>query len=105
MTRTHLDLDRIDGLAGRLRESKAEVLRLLAKDAGSLKAASVISGWIWDTDSALADLTALITRIRELEEALDKLRSYSVDIEAGRINYRPLDHIAVADAALQRKTP
>ena len=71
MTLTHLDLDRIDGLAGRLRESKAEVLRLLAKDAGSLKAASVISGWIWDTDSALADLTALITRIRELEEALE----------------------------------
>ncbi len=37
----------------------------------------------------------------ELREALKKLRAYNVDIEAGRINYRPRDHITVIDAALQ----
>ena len=39
-------------------------------------------------------------RIEALEAALRKVRSYSVDIEAGRINYRPKDHIQVIDAAL-----
>jgi hypothetical protein len=35
-----------------------------------------------------------------LREALEKLRSYNVDIHMGRINYRPWDHIAVIDRAL-----
>ena len=39
-------------------------------------------------------------RLAQYEEALAKLRSYNVDVEAGRINYRPKDHIAVIDAAL-----
>lgn len=33
-------------------------------------------------------------------KALEKLKSYNVDIRDGRINYRPEDHIAVCDAAL-----
>ena len=109
MTLTHLDLDRIDGLAERLRESKAEVLRLLAKDAGSLKAASVIAGWIWDTDSALADLTAMITRIRELEGALTEAREGCQLLEdlcaCGSDDDYVTDLLAKIDAALQRKTP
>lgn len=39
-------------------------------------------------------------RIEKLETALRKVRSYNADIAAGRINYRPEDHIAVIDAAL-----
>ncbi len=35
-----------------------------------------------------------------LVKALEKLRSYNVDIAAGRINYRPHDHIQVIDDAL-----
>jgi hypothetical protein len=35
-----------------------------------------------------------------LREALEQLRSYNVDIAAGRINYRPQDHIDVIDRAL-----
>lgn len=38
----------------------------------------------------------------DLYEALEKLRSYNEDIAAGRINYRPEDHMAVADAALAK---
>jgi hypothetical protein len=37
----------------------------------------------------------------ELRAALLKVRSYNVDIAAGRINYRPEDHIAVIDAAVE----
>ncbi len=37
-----------------------------------------------------------------LLEALQKIRSYNQDILAGRINYRPDDHIAVIDAAIAR---
>lgn len=35
--------------------------------------------------------------------ALEKVRSYNVDIIANRINYRPRDHIQVIDAALTPK--
>lgn len=45
------------------------------------------------------------TTLASAREALEKLRSYNVDIEAGRINYRPLDHIAVIDAALSPQEP
>jgi hypothetical protein len=44
---------------------------------------------------------SLKARIEELEEALEKVRSYNVDIAAGRINYRPHDHIQVIDMALK----
>ena len=44
----------------------------------------------------------LIAAAPDLYEALEKLRSYSDAIAAGRINYRPGDHIAVADAALAK---
>lgn len=37
---------------------------------------------------------------RGLREALEKLKGYNEDIAAGRINYRPEDHISVAEAAL-----
>ena len=36
----------------------------------------------------------------QLAQALEKVRSYNEDIVAGRINYRPEDHIQVIDAAL-----
>ena len=35
-----------------------------------------------------------------LVKTLQKIRSYNVDIAAGRINYRPHDHIQVIDEAL-----
>lgn len=37
--------------------------------------------------------------------ALEKVRSYNVDIHAGRINYRPWDHIQVIDLALTSTPP
>jgi hypothetical protein len=40
-----------------------------------------------------------------LMKALEKVRSYNVDIAAGRINYRPGDHIAVIDEALAKVSP
>jgi len=43
-------------------------------------------------------------RIEALEAALREVRSYNVDIDAGRINYRPKDHIQVIDAALAPET-
>ena len=60
MTLTHLDLDRIEGLAGRLRES------------GTKNAPRNSNGvYMSICDEAADDITALITRIRELEEALE----------------------------------
>jgi hypothetical protein len=41
-----------------------------------------------------------MTDTETLRRALEKIRSYNVDIAAGRINYRPEDHIEVIDAAL-----
>ncbi len=45
----------------------------------------------------------LKAEIEQLRAALKKVRSYNVDIAAGRINYRPQDHLAVIDAALSGK--
>ena len=42
--------------------------------------------------------------LEALEAALREVRSYNVDIDAGRINYRPKDHIQVIDAALAPET-
>jgi LmbE family N-acetylglucosaminyl deacetylase len=39
-------------------------------------------------------------QIDALVKAMEKVRSYNVDIAAGRINYRPHDHIQVIDEAL-----
>jgi hypothetical protein len=38
---------------------------------------------------------------QRLRSALEKLLSYNRDIRDGKINYRPEDHIQVAEAALQ----
>jgi hypothetical protein len=46
------------------------------------------------------DLREAAAEIMRLREALLKVRSYNEDIDAGRINYRPRDHIQVIDAAL-----
>lgn len=46
------------------------------------------------------DLEKLESRVEELTKALEKIRSYNVDIAAGRINYRPHDHIQVVDEVL-----
>lgn len=40
----------------------------------------------------------------EMLEALTVLRGYNLSIQLGRINYRPEDHIAVADAAIAKAT-
>lgn len=40
------------------------------------------------------------TREVRLEAALKKLVSYNEDVAAGKINYRPEDHIEVANAAI-----
>jgi hypothetical protein len=37
-----------------------------------------------------------------MREALEKLRAYNEDVLAGRINYRPEDHISVIETALPR---
>jgi hypothetical protein len=62
-------------------------------------------------EQAADRLEALEAENKLLREALSKLRSYNVDIAAGRINYRPEDHIAVVDkgmlaahAALRKET-
>lgn len=46
------------------------------------------------------ELEAAADHIDVLVKALEKIRSYNVDIAAGRINYRPHDHIQVVDEAL-----
>jgi hypothetical protein len=45
-------------------------------------------------------IASLRAKVDELTKALEKLHSYNVDIHTGRINYRPLDHIQVINAAL-----
>lgn len=52
---------------------------------------------------ANADLIVrAVNSFADLVGALEKVRSYNVDIHAGRINFRPLDHIAVIDRALAK---
>ena len=58
-------------------------------------------GMDWAT-VAVSEVDAAAARIEELEAALLKVRSYNEDIHRGRINYRPLDHIQVIDAVLQK---
>jgi hypothetical protein len=50
--------------------------------------------------NASREVDGLKARVVALEVALEKVRSYNVDIAAGRINYRPHDHIQVIDEAL-----
>lgn len=52
---------------------------------------------------AVADAAFICKAVNSHEamvKALEKVRSYNVDIAAGRINYRPHDHIQVIDEAL-----
>ena len=58
------------------------------------KARWLIAAW------NMAGNCAWKTASEVLEAALRKVRSYNVDIDAGRINYRPKDHIQIIDAAL-----
>jgi len=55
---------------------------------------------VTDYEIVTEEMVKLKTRVAVLEAALRKVRSYNVGIAAGRINYRPEDHIAVIDAAL-----
>lgn len=104
MTLTHLDLDRIEGLAGRLRDGIAvrpmETADGLMPDLGAT--ASMMA-------EAASDLTALITRIRELEGALTEAREGCQLLEdlcaCGSDDDYVTDLLAKIDAALQRKTP
>jgi hypothetical protein len=58
-----------------------------------------------ELEEACSDLYKFIRENIELRKALEKLRSYNVDIAAGRINYRPHDHILVIDKALSTPAP
>jgi len=49
-----------------------------------------------------AEVAELREQLATAAKALEKLISYNEDIAAGRINYRPFDHIAVAKFALPR---
>lgn len=57
-------------------------------------------GYINSSDHA--DILAAIAdaEIQPLIEALEKLKSYNEAIRDGQINYRPEDHIFVAESAL-----
>jgi hypothetical protein len=68
---------------------------------GSLSTEVDLVLWVQLEPKEAADhITSLKARIVALEVALEKVRSYNVDIAAGRINYRPHDHIQVIDEAL-----
>lgn len=51
----------------------------------------------------LSLLDAERKRVQELEGALRKLKSYNEDIRDGKINYRPQDHIQVAESLLSKE--
>ena len=53
----------------------------------------------WNTTTQTAEAT-----IERLTRAIEKVISYNEDIDAGRINYRPKDHIEVLRAALASTT-
>jgi len=53
---------------------------------------------------AINSHASLKARIKELETALRTIRDYNADIIAGRINYRPYDHIRIIDIALNPTT-
>ena len=53
-------------------------------------------------EEAVEQIADLAGQREKLLAALKKLKSYNEDILAGRINYRPEDHIAVAEAAIQQ---
>jgi hypothetical protein len=61
---------------------------------------SQLSKWEDAASKLLAQLKEREARIERLEAALRKVREYNEDIAAGRINYRPEDHIEVIDSAL-----
>lgn len=52
------------------------------------------------TEAQAAMLRAAKERNQDLVRALVKVRSYNIDIDAGRINYRAKDHIQVIDEVL-----
>jgi len=58
-----------------------------------------------DAYECVEDLCSMISRLQEenrgLREALEKLTGYNRDIRDGKINYRPHDHIDVAEEALR----
>lgn len=53
-------------------------------------------------ENAAIEIFKLRAEVHSMKTALEKLRSYNVDIAAGRINLRPQDHIEVIDRALGR---
>lgn len=53
-----------------------------------------------DATRRVEESNIILAKLINAEAALQKLRSYNVDIAAGRINYRPHDHIQVIDEAL-----
>jgi hypothetical protein len=57
-------------------------------------------GYQEEDDANCAIIVKAVNSHDALVKALQKVRSYNVDIDAGRINYRPRDHIQVIDEAL-----
>lgn len=53
---------------------------------------------------AAARIRALEAEVGKLRGALEKVRSYNVDIAAGRLNYRPHDHIYVIESAIRSRS-
>lgn len=51
-------------------------------------------------EEAAVEIFKLRAERQSLRNAIEKVRSYNVDIQRGRINYRPEDHIKVLDGAL-----
>lgn len=60
---------------------------------------------IWLRNSVIEQINEEVFKLREenaaMKAALEKVRSYNIDIIASRINYRPQDHIDVIDSALR----
>lgn len=52
-------------------------------------------------ETAAIEIFKLRAQVHSMKTALEKVRSYNVDIAAERINYRPHDHIEVIDRALK----
>ena len=66
---------------------------VIAKDATIARLTAALE----EAEAQLAEANAHADR---LANSLQKIASYNKDVLAGKINYRPEDHIAVADAAL-----
>lgn len=64
------------------------------------EAGDIATCWLDDAKANAAFIVKAVNSHDALVKALEKVRSYNVDIAAERINYRPHDHIQIIDEAL-----